>query len=87
MDQPFPKKNKEHKAKIEAVLTQKLRTPDIKDIDILTHQSKFRDLFKILSLLGVGSFGVVLEVYNKKTESTSALKVCLSSIYDCAMFR
>jgi serine/threonine protein kinase len=31
----------------------------------------------VISLLGVGAFGVVLEVYNKTTEEYSALKVGL----------
>ena len=35
----------------------------------------FRKTYKIISLLGVGAFGVVLEVHNKLNDEVSALKV------------
>lgn len=65
---------------IHTMLYQKLNINDIKNMDILTHEAKFRDLFKIQSLLGIGSFGVVLEVKNKLTEETSALKVSIVTL-------
>ncbi len=58
------------------VLEEKLFIADIKDINITTpHLGKFRDVFKLIKLLGIGAFGVVLEVYNKQTQEYSALKV------------
>ena len=36
---------------------------------------RFEQMFKIKSLLGLGAFGVVLEVLNLKAKETSALKV------------
>ncbi len=38
----------------------------------------FLDIYKVISILGVGAFGVVLEVENKITKETSALKVILN---------
>lgn len=35
----------------------------------------FIKLYRVISILGVGAFGVVLEVENQVTKETSALKV------------
>ena len=72
-----PTTNNTQFAEIHKLLHDKLQIHDIKDLDILSHDVKFRDLFKIQALLGVGSFGVVLEVKNKTTKEISALKVNL----------
>ena len=61
-----------------------MKIQNLKAIDILHQQVKFNDIFKILSLLGVGAFGVVLEVLNRQTNEISALKVplyCYSFYY------
>jgi hypothetical protein len=48
---------------------------NIKDINIQHLNIPFKKIFKIQGLLGVGAFGVVLEVLNKFTQENSALKV------------
>lgn len=37
----------------------------------------FLKIFRVISILGVGAFGVVLEVENKITREISALKVTI----------
>ena len=46
-----------------------------------TVEQKFEDAYNIESLLGVGSFGVVLEVRNLHTGQISALKVLSALIF------
>ena len=57
----------------------KLRIPDIlkTEIEIKGVKHVFESLFHIISILGIGSFGVVLEVYNIKTAEVNALKILL----------
>jgi hypothetical protein len=50
------------------VLKEKLNIADINDVDIIEPISiKFEDLFHVVKILGIGAFGVVLEVINYET--------------------
>lgn len=60
-------------------MDRKLRIPDIQkcEIEIKDAKHQFSKLYSILGILGVGSFGVVLEVVNLRTDEVSALKILL----------
>ena len=45
------------------------------EVYLMGKETSFKRLFKVISVLGVGSFGIVLEVKNKITHEISALKV------------
>jgi hypothetical protein len=68
-------KKQDEKLKIKSLLEEKLKITDINDLDIDILSLKFKEVFKIKSLLGVGAFGVALEVLNKMNNEVSALKV------------
>jgi serine/threonine protein kinase len=57
----------------------KLKIADIfkTEIEIKGGKLPFDSLFKINGMLGVGSFGIVLEVINLKSNEVNALKVML----------
>jgi hypothetical protein len=57
------------------VLFQQLGLVDIEEIFIKEMNMPLVQIYKFMSVLGVGAFGVVLEVENKITKEISALKV------------
>lgn len=63
--------------KIRDILSDKLRIPDIlrTEIEIKSFKYEFHLLYSIVGLLGVGAFGVVLEVRNKSSNEIVALKI------------
>jgi serine/threonine protein kinase len=63
--------------KISEALYSKLNIQNIFTVELEMKGSKhqFSSLFQIKSLLGMGSFGLVLEVLNLKTNEVSALKI------------
>lgn len=70
---PPPDNNaKQH---IDEVLSQQLGLQDIDEIFIKEMNMHLVQIYKVISILGVGAFGVVLEVENKITKEISALKV------------
>jgi hypothetical protein len=50
---------------------------DLEEVFIKEINMPFIKLYRVISILGVGAFGVVLEVENKVTREISALKVRL----------
>jgi len=48
---------------------------DLEEVFIPELNLPFLQIYKVNSILGVGAFGVVLEVENKNTREISALKV------------
>ncbi len=60
---------------IDEVLSQQLGLQDIDEIFIKKMNMHLVQIYKVISVLGVGAFGVVLEVENKITKEISALKV------------
>jgi serine/threonine protein kinase len=63
------------KKHIDEVLFQQLGLVDIEEIFIKEMNMPLVQIYKFMSVLGVGAFGVVLEVENKITKEISALKV------------
>lgn len=63
--------------RIEEALRNKLQINEINDIEIDQEYRKdrFQELYSIRGLLGVGAFGIVLEVLNIKTNEIVALKI------------
>lgn len=61
--------------KIQQVLNSHFKLDNIRELYIRKHDMNFEELFEVVSVLGEGTFGVVLEVYNKKNDEISALKV------------
>ena len=57
------------------MLFQQLGLVDIEEIFIKEMNMPLVQIYKFMSVLGVGAFGVVLEVENKITKEISALKV------------
>ncbi len=55
---------------------------NLDSIVIVGREVSFGKLYKTIHVLGVGAFGVVLEVKNKITHEISALKVILD-LSDC----
>jgi len=49
---------------------------DLEEVFIKEINMAFVKLYRVISILGVGAFGVVLEVENQVTREISALKVC-----------
>lgn len=60
---------------IDEVLSQQLGLQDLDEIFIKEMNMPLVEIYKVISILGVGAFGVVLEVENKITKVISALKV------------
>ena len=62
---------------IDEALKNKLQINEINDIEINQeyHKDRFQDLYQIRGLLGVGAFGIVLEVLNRTTNEIVALKI------------
>ena len=62
---------------VEELLRTKFNIVDIKDVEINSgyKNNRFGDLFTIRGLLGVGAFGIVLEVLNHQSMEITALKV------------
>ena len=58
---------------------KQLRIHNLDELAIIGKDQTFNKLFKVISLLGVGAFGVVLEVKNKVTHEISALKVNIAN--------
>ena len=65
--------------RINEQMYQKLRISDIMktEIEIKEVKHPFSRLFMIHDILGVGAFGIVLEITNLKTGEVNALKVLL----------
>jgi hypothetical protein len=63
--------------KIQEILYDKLRIDNILTVEMeikgVKHQ--FQSLFRLRGLLGTGSFGIVVEVLNLKTNEINALKI------------
>ena len=68
----FPSPRMTH---IEEVLAKHLYLYDMEEIFFKELNLPFLSVYHIISLLGVGAFGVVLEVANNITHEVSALKV------------
>jgi len=66
---------KHHKSYIEEVLDQQIGLCDLEEVFIKEVNMPFIKLYRVISILGVGAFGVVLEVENMVTKEISALKV------------
>jgi hypothetical protein len=49
---------------------------DLEEVFIKEINMPFVKVYRVISILGVGAFGVVLEVENKISKEISALKVC-----------
>lgn len=62
-------------SQIDDVLAKHLGISDLEEIEFKESKLNFLSTFKVLSLLGVGAFGVVLEVLNQYSQEVSALKV------------
>lgn len=62
-------------AHIEEVLHKQLGLSDLEEVFFKELNLPFLKVFRIISMLGVGAFGVVLEVENLLTLEISALKV------------
>mmetsp|Transcript_17196 Transcript_17196/g.26569 ORF Transcript_17196/g.26569 Transcript_17196/m.26569 type:complete len:129 (-) Transcript_17196:744-1130(-) len=62
---------------VEELIRTKFNIVDIKDVEINSgyKNNRFGDLFTIRGLLGVGAFGIVLEVLNHQSMEITALKV------------
>jgi hypothetical protein len=70
---------KTSKTLINNILFEKLRLDNIKQIFMQSHFTNFGSIFRVKALLGVGAFGVVLEVENLITKTNSALKVLINN--------
>jgi hypothetical protein len=66
---------KHHKSYIEEMLDQQIGLSDLEEVFIKEVNMPFIKLYRVISILGVGAFGVVLEVENMVTKDISALKV------------
>ena len=63
------------KTLIEEKLNKHLGIADLDEIFINDLNVWFPQLYKVIAMLGVGAFGIVLEVQNLETLENSALKV------------
>jgi serine/threonine protein kinase len=59
------------------VLRDKLGLVELTEVEIGTqyHRQSLLELYDLIDLLGIGSFGVVLKAWNKKTHEMIALKI------------
>lgn len=71
---------KHHKSYIEEVLDTQIGLNDLDEVFIKELNMPFPKIYRVISLLGVGAFGVVLEVENNINREISALKVPFTSI-------
>ena len=67
------------KSHVEIVLQQQMGISEIEEVFIKELNLPFLSVYRIISILGVGAFGVVLEVENLLQRDISALKVSICS--------